>query len=130
MNYLDYLCVVLVTQSCPTLCDFVDCSPPGSSVHGILQARILEWVAISFKGSFQPREGTQVSSTAGRFFTVWATREVNYLDYLMVLKSNSKCLYKRHSKETWNRRRRSHEDRGRGWSYAATSSGTPGVTKI
>ena len=37
-----------VTQSCPTLCDPVDCSPPGSSVHGILQARILEWVAISF----------------------------------------------------------------------------------
>ena len=38
----------LVTQSCPTLCDPVDCSPPGSCVHGILQARILEWVAISF----------------------------------------------------------------------------------
>ena len=43
------LCVcVLVTQSCLTLCDPVDCSPPGSSVHGILQARVLEWVAISF----------------------------------------------------------------------------------
>ena len=39
---------VLVAQSCPTLCDPMDCSPPGSSVHGILQARILEWVAISF----------------------------------------------------------------------------------
>ena len=39
---------VLVTQSCPTLCDPMDCSPPGSSVHGILQARILEWVAIFF----------------------------------------------------------------------------------
>ena len=37
-----------VTQSCPTLCDPMDCSPPGSSVNGILQARILEWVAISF----------------------------------------------------------------------------------
>ena len=45
-----------VTQSCPTLCDPVDCSPPGSSVHGILQARILEWVAISFsRGSSQTR---------------------------------------------------------------------------
>ena len=44
-----------VAQSCLTLCDPVDCSPPGSSVHGILQARILEWVAISFsRGSFQP----------------------------------------------------------------------------
>ena len=51
-----------VTQSCPTLCDPVDCSPPGSSVHGILQARILEWVAISFSREFsQPRDGTWVS---------------------------------------------------------------------
>ena len=48
---------VLVTQSCLTLCDLMDCSPPGSSVHGILQARILEWVAISFsRGLSQPRD--------------------------------------------------------------------------
>ena len=61
-----------VTQSCPTLCDPMDCSPPGSSVHGILQARILEWVAISFsRGSSQPRNRTQVSSIAGRFLTNW-----------------------------------------------------------
>ena len=46
-----------VTQSCPTLCDPGDCSPPGSSVHGILQARILEWVAISFSISFSPSPG-------------------------------------------------------------------------
>ena len=59
-----------VAQSCPTLCDPMDCSPPGSSVHGILQARILEWVAISFsRGSSQPRDRTQVSCIAGRFFT-------------------------------------------------------------
>ena len=45
---LSTLCIVLVTQLCPTLCDPKDCSPPGSSVHGIFQARILEWVAISF----------------------------------------------------------------------------------
>ena len=45
--------VCAVTQSCPTLCDPLDCSPPGSSVHGILQARILEWAAIPFsRGSF------------------------------------------------------------------------------
>ena len=51
-------------------------SPPGSSVHGIFQARILEWVAIPFsRGSSQPRDRTQVSHIAGRFFTVWATRE-------------------------------------------------------
>ena len=58
-----------VTQLCPTLCDPVDSSPPGSSVHGILQARILEWVAISFsRGSSQPRDQTQVSRIAGRCF--------------------------------------------------------------
>ena len=56
-----------VAQSCPTLCDPVDCIPPGSSAHGILQARILEWVAISFsRGSSQPRDQTQVSCIAGR----------------------------------------------------------------
>ena len=54
-----------VTQSCPTLCDPVD-----SAVHGILQARILEWVAFCFFGaSSQPRDQTQVSHVAGRFFT-------------------------------------------------------------
>ena len=63
-----------VAQSCPTLCDTVDCSPPGSSVHGILQARILEWVAISFsRGSSWPRDRTQVSCIAGRLFHLWAT---------------------------------------------------------
>ena len=58
-----------VVQSCPTLCNPVECSPPGSSVHGILQARILEWVAISFfRGSSRPRDWTQVSCIAGRSF--------------------------------------------------------------
>ena len=48
---------VLITQSCPTLCDPMDCSPPGTSVHGILQARTPEWVAISFsRESSQPRD--------------------------------------------------------------------------
>ena len=65
-----------VAQSCPTLCDPVDCSLPGSSVHGILQARILEWVAISFsRGSSWPRDQTQVSCIGGRCFNLWATRE-------------------------------------------------------
>ena len=50
---------VLVAHSCPTLCDPMGCSPPGSSVRGILQARILEWVAIPFsRGPSQPRDGT------------------------------------------------------------------------
>ena len=66
----------LVSQLCPTLCDPMDCSPPGSSVHEILQASILEWVAIPFsRGSSQPRGRTWVSCIAGRFFTVWAPRE-------------------------------------------------------
>ena len=70
---------VLVAQLCPTLCDPMDCSLPGSSVHGILQARILEWVAIPFfRGSSQPRDWTQVSCIAGGFFTIWATRVLSH----------------------------------------------------
>ena len=66
---------VLVTQFCLTPCDPMDYSLSNSSVHGILQARIPEWVAISFsRGSSQPRDWTKVSCIAGRFFTVWATR--------------------------------------------------------
>ena len=54
----------------------MDCSPPGSSFHGILQARILEWVAIPFSGDSSPsRDQTKVHRIAGRLFTVWATRE-------------------------------------------------------
>ena len=66
-----------VTQSYPTLCDPMDCSLPGSSVYGIFQAIVLEWIAISFsRGSSQPRDRTQVSHIIDRCFTVWATREV------------------------------------------------------
>ena len=65
---------VWITQSCPIPRNPTDCSPPGSSGHGILQARILGWVAVPFsRGSFQPRDWTQVSCFAGRFFTIWAT---------------------------------------------------------
>ena len=63
-------------QSCPTLCDPRDCSLLSSTVHGILQERILEWVAMPFsRGSSQPRDQTQLSYIAGGFFTIWATRE-------------------------------------------------------
>ena len=66
----------LVTQSCPTLCNPMDYSPLGSSVHGFLQARILKWVVMpSSRGSSQPRDWTQISHIAGGFFTVWTTRE-------------------------------------------------------
>ena len=65
-----------VAQLCPTLCDHMNCSLPGSSGHGIFQARVLEWVAISFfRGSFRPRNWTQVSCIAGRRFNIWPTRE-------------------------------------------------------
>ena len=58
-------------QSCPSLCDPVDCSPAASSVHRILQARILEWAALpSSRGSSQPRDGTWAPCIAGRFFTI------------------------------------------------------------
>ena len=60
-----------VDQLCPTLCDPMDCSLPDSSVHGIFQARVLEWIAISSsRGSSQRRDQTQVSHIAGRFFTI------------------------------------------------------------
>ena len=69
-------CVCITRSITPTLCDPIDCSPPGSSVHGIFQARTLEWAVISSsRGSFAPRDQTQVSHIAGRFFTVWAPSE-------------------------------------------------------
>ena len=68
---------VLGTQSCPTLYEPMDGSPPDSSVHGILQARILEWGAMPFSRRSSPLRGrTQISHIAGRFLTVWATREI------------------------------------------------------
>ena len=75
-NWSDLAAAVLVAQLCLTLSDHVDCSPQASSVHGTLQARILEWVAISLsKRSSKPRDQTQVSCIAG-FFIIWATREL------------------------------------------------------
>ena len=66
-----------VAQSCPTLCDPMDYSLPAFSVHGIFQAIVLEWIAISFsRGSSRPRDRTRVSHIVDRRFTVWATRQV------------------------------------------------------
>ena len=83
-----------VAQSCLTLCDPMDCSLPGS-IHEIFQARILEWVAISFsRGSSWPRDRTWVSRIAGRHFTVWATREARHLNFISsyILKLYSKTF--------------------------------------
>ena len=82
ITYLQVYVVVggggVVAKSCPTLATPWTGNLPGSSVRGILQARILEWVAISFsRGSSQPRNRTWVSCITGRFFTVWATREAH-----------------------------------------------------
>ena len=80
-----YIFKVLVAQSDPTLCNPIDCSPPHSSICGILQARILEWVAIPFsRGSSPFRDQTRVSCIAGRFFTVWATRKAPDNTYIVL----------------------------------------------
>ena len=90
LNLLPYVCVHAQSlQSCLTLCDPVDCSQPGSSVHGILQARILKRVAISSsRGSSQARDWTSISCTEGGFFTHWATWETPTL-YLAFLNKKS-----------------------------------------
>ena len=88
---------VLITQLRPTLCGPMDYSPPGSSVHGILQARTLERVAISsFRGFPWPRYWTQVSCIAGTFFTIWLTREslvYNTSHTNNILKSNKQTKF-------------------------------------
>ena len=84
-----YNCRVLcsVAQLCPTLCDPMDCSPPGSSVHGVLQVRILEWVAIPFsRGSSQPRVRTHVSCLASGFFYHWASWEAQVSGYKIIVR--------------------------------------------
>ena len=73
------VCVCIVTQLCLALCNHLDCSQSGCSVHGILQPRILEWVAYLFSREyFWPRNQTGVSGIAGGFFTSWAISHLNY----------------------------------------------------
>ena len=75
----------LVAQSCVTLCNPMNCSPWGSSIHEILQARILEWIAIPFsRGSSWPRDCTQVSCIAGRFFTICVTEKAHANSKLLI----------------------------------------------
>ena len=79
MTFNKYICLkvkVLVAQSCPTLYNLMDCSLPASSVHGILQTRLLERVAIPFSRESSCLRGwTQISFIAGGFFTIWATSQ-------------------------------------------------------
>ena len=86
--YFSTLVAAKSLQTCPALCDPMDCNPPGSSVHGILQAAVLEWVAISsFRVSSWPRDWTHVSCIAGGFLTpepsgrwchIWISRIIFY----------------------------------------------------
>ena len=85
-----------VAQSCPTLCDPMDCSLSGSSVHGIFQARVLEWIAISFsRGSSRPRSRTQVSLIAGRRFTIWA-KSIDVIKWMKKEKKKEKSTITGH----------------------------------
>ena len=78
-----YLVFVSVTQWCPSLCNPIGCSPPGSTVNGFLQARIPVWVSVLFsKGASRPRGGTLVSCTAGRFLT-YTFKITNYFKFLL-----------------------------------------------
>ena len=84
----EYMCACSVAQSCPTPCDPMDCSPPGFSVHGISQARILEWVAISYsRGSSWPRDQTQVSCIGRRILYHWATGEASSRGWEIVMRA-------------------------------------------
>ena len=117
-----------VAQACPTLCDSMDYSPPGSSGHAILQAIVLEWVAISFsRRSSQPKDRTRVSRIAGRCFTIWAVKGK--------CPSTSACSKK---KKAWNlraNRRKAYEKHTCGCTmgcfYARddANSGGPGLSQ-
>ena len=91
-----------VTQPCANLCNPMDCSLPGSYVHGIFQASVLEWVAISFSRGFsQPRDRTWVSCIAGRHFTVWATREAPVYSHYAWTKPPHQQIYLLNQRETF-----------------------------
>ena len=98
---------VLVAQSCLTLCDSMDCSPPGSSVHGISQARILEWVAISFsKGSSQPTDQTCVSCTFSALqvnsLLAEPPEKSNYTINHLLKQTNNVVFFLKHKKKKKN----------------------------
>ena len=84
-----------VAQSCRTLCNPMNCRLPGSSGHGIFQARVLEWVAISFsRGSYPPRDWNRVACIADSHFTIWAIRETNQKEAIICSPNPKFCLWK------------------------------------
>ena len=94
-SYLISFRCCLVTKSCPTLCDPMDCSPPGSSVHGILQARILEWVAISFsRGSSQAGDQTRISCIGRWVLYHWSSLVIQTVKNLPAMWEQRKQKHK------------------------------------
>ena len=95
-----FYCCCLVAKSCPALGDLVDCNPPGFSVHETSQARILEWVAVSFsRGSLWSRDQAHISCTGRQMLYHWTTREANSLEILKKSGQNTSLIYKRTSAE-------------------------------
>ena len=112
----DLVFVCLVAQSCPTLCNPIDCSPLSPLSMGILQARTLEWVAMpSSRASSQPSDWTWVSHIAGGFFTVWATREALLSPYFCPFLIAMLGLTHGQSPWCWERLRAEGEEGVRGW---------------
>ena len=113
---------VSVTQFCPTVWQYMDCSSPGSSVHGILQARILEWVATSYSRGSSPnrRDRTQVLCFTGRFSTTWATAFTSNKNNLQM--KSRRTLILGAVEETESYQRETHTSHG--------DSQLGGITKI
>ena len=89
---MEYCCCCLVTKLYPNIFNTTDSSPPGSSVHGILQARILEWVAIPFsRGSSQPRNQIYISCLASRFFITEPLGKIPTMEYYSTIKRMKSC---------------------------------------
>ena len=147
---MDSTVLCLVTQSCLTLCNPMDCSPAGSSVHGILLARILEWVVMpSSRGSSQPRDQTRVYHIAGGFFTIWTTRAyIHIQNVLAIILPQSWCsisiiisyvVIKRKlravQETTWPFVSDAHKAKSGWWGVSSSSSGSDrpwdaeGITK-
>ena len=90
------VCVCACAHSCPMLCEPKDCSPPGSSVHGISQARVLEWVGIPYcRRSSQPKDGTHVSCISGRFCTTEPPEKPLYVTLFSIKPRESKRMTKK-----------------------------------
>ena len=103
-DFFQFVVFLSESESCSVvLCNPVDCSPPASSVHGILQAGILEWGVIPFsRGSSLPRDQTQVSCIVGGFFTIWATREAcSFLKSAILFPLSKSCFCPSHISLCW-----------------------------